>query len=320
MEYFNEEEVNDIILLEKNRMYIDYNESLFTFHKVDEEEKILEVDLDNEEIVDPNEDKEENGDLEIQSKTDLITLCYFPVCQSHCNITLCYEQDLPQVLSSELIQQFINIFSLIKNDSLVCGYDSLGAGCTINHLHFEFLMLDDFKGEQINILPIESVKDILLFETKLVHKNKEEISMFDATSLIKLSKIVEPYFAWKIECIEDNNSMDSLYQVSISHIVNFLLSKLIDKQIPHNLILTHQGKVFYLIPRKFEDKSALYNSCWNDLGGLVTVKDENTFKENSLENYKKFLKEKVCLEQNKFDEINNMVINEIDNIYEIIKY
>ena len=37
-------------MFENNKVYIDYNDNLFNFHKVDEEEKIIEVDLDNCEI------------------------------------------------------------------------------------------------------------------------------------------------------------------------------------------------------------------------------------------------------------------------------
>ena len=179
------------MIFEQNNVYIDYNENLFNFHKVDEEEKIIEIDLDNCEIKDKKDGKDDGVENEIESKTDLVTLSYFPLCSSHCNITLCYEQDLPQVLSNELIVQFMNIFPIVNNPSLICGYDSLGGGCIINHLHFEFLMLDDFKGE-INNLPIENRNSNLLFETKLKYKNEKEISMFDGTTNLKVSEIKEP--------------------------------------------------------------------------------------------------------------------------------
>ena len=111
-------------MFEQNNVYIDYSENLFTFHKVDNEEKIIEIDLDNCEIKDRENGKDEDVENEIDSKTDLVTLSYFPLCISHCNITLCYEQDLPQVLSNELIVQFMNIYPIINNPSLICGYIS----------------------------------------------------------------------------------------------------------------------------------------------------------------------------------------------------
>ena len=50
------------------------------------------------------------------------------------------------------------------------------------------------------------------------------------------------------------STIDNLYQNSIAHITNLILSKLIDKGIAHNLILTKQGTIFYLVPRKFKKK------------------------------------------------------------------
>ncbi|MBP3766281.1 MAG: hypothetical protein J6G98_03790 [Bacilli bacterium] len=84
---------------------------MFNFHKVDEEEKIIEIDLDNCEIKDRKGGKDDGVENEIESK----------LCLSLCNITLCYEQDLPQVLSNELIIQFMSIFPIVNNPSLICG-------------------------------------------------------------------------------------------------------------------------------------------------------------------------------------------------------
>ena len=326
LEYFNDEENTDFLIFENNEVYIDYNENLFTFHKVDEQEKILEIDLDNQEIKDPNKINEEELENEIYSKTDLITLCYFPLCLSHCNITLCYEQDLPQVLSSELILQFLNIYQIIKNPSLICGYDSLGGGCEINHLHFEFLMLDDFNNE-ISNLPIENFDNKLLFETQLKHKNQDEISMFDGTTLTKVYLMNFPFFSWQIECIlgqekaeMEISTIDNLYQNSIAHITNLILSKLIDKGIAHNLILTKQGTIFYLVPRKFKKKEHKFNTCWNDLSGLITCKDENDYDNISEEEINKFFKDEVSLDENIFNELNDIIIKLVDSVYEIKRY
>ena len=312
-------------MFERNNVYIDYSENLFTFHKVDNEEKIIEIDLDNCEIKDRENGKDEDVENEIDSKTDLVTLSYFPLCISHCNITLCYEQDLPQVLSNELIVQFMNIYPIINNPSLICGYDSLGGGCIINHLHFEFLMLDDF-GTEISVLPIEERSLNLLFETKLKYKNEKEISMFDGTTTLKVSEIKEPLICWKIECIlnQENSgeisAMENLFQNSISHLANLILTKLIDKEIPHNMILTNQGRTFYLIPRKFDDKKHKINTCWNDLAGLITCKDKKTFDEIKEDEINKFFKDEVSLESNNFQTLTQDIITQIDSVFEIKKY
>ena len=207
----------------------------------------------------------------------------------------------------------MNIYQIAQNKTLICGYDSLGGGCIINQLHFEFLMLDDFKNE-INQLPIElrQSKDIL--ETKLKYKNDKEISMFDSTTTIKVSIIQDPCFCWKIEAKTNKE------ENTISHIANLILSKLIDKGIPHNIIMTNQGKNFYLIPRKFEDKKQKFNSCWNDLAGLITCKEQKSFDEINEQEVDKFFRDEISLDQNEFGQINEEIVTQIDSVFEIKKY
>lgn len=323
MEYFNEEENTDFLIFESNRVYIDYNSNLFTFHKVDEEEKLLLVSLEDQEIKSETSREEEKDDsLNLNENTDLITIQYFPICQTHCNITLCYEQNLPQVLSSELIVQFLQIFPMMKNNSLICGYDSLGAGCVINHLHLEFLFLDDFPMNLINEIPLEKRESILLLQTKLVHKNKEEISLFDGNTLLKFSRINFPFYCWKIEAVIGQNNdgeisaLNDLFQNSISHLTNLILSKLIENEVPHNLIITRQGTMFYVVPRKFEKKEYPINSCWNDLAGLVTFKNKESYEKYSEEDVNNFLKENISLDENDFNHLTQLFIDLIGNIYE----
>ncbi len=51
--------------------------------------------------------------------------------------------------------EFLNIYKIKKIPTLTCGYDSLGGRCETNHLHFEFLMENDFNNE-ISNFPIEN--------------------------------------------------------------------------------------------------------------------------------------------------------------------
>ncbi|MCQ2818032.1 MAG: hypothetical protein MJ252_12270 [archaeon] len=325
MEYFNEEENTDFLIFESNKIYIDYNANLFTFHKVDEEEKLLLVSLDNQEIkLETSGEEEKDECFDMNQNNDLITLQYFPICLSHSNITLCYDQDLPQVLSSELLVNFLQIFPMMNNNSLVCGYDSLGAGCVINHLHLEFLFLDDFPMGSIPELPIDRRESFPILQTKLVHKNKEEISMFDGNTLLKLSKIKYPFHCWKIEAILNQNdnftseitSLNEMFQNSISHLANLILSRLIEHEVPHNLIISRKGTLFYVIPRKFERKEYPINSCWNDLGGLITCKDKNYYDNCTEDDINKFFKENISLEDNDFNDLTNQLINLVVGVYE----
>lgn len=113
--------------------------------------------------------------LKIISKTDYITFNYFPICKSHTNLTVCYEQRYPQLLSNEFILQAIQIFDIANNNpSLRLGYDSLGAGCIINHLHFELLFLDELG---ISMLPLELSTAIPMVSTNFENLDPNEISM-----------------------------------------------------------------------------------------------------------------------------------------------
>ena len=179
---------------------------------------------------------------------------------------------------------------------------------------------------KLNKLPIEEKDSKPIFETKLKYKKENEISMFDGTTSIKVSLLEEPLICWKIESStnkEDNNdisAMENLFQNSISHIVNLILSKLIDKEIPHNIIMTNQGKCFYLIPRKFEDRKQRFNSCWNDLAGLITCKEEKTYNDITEEDINKFYKDEISMDKNEFDKINEDILNQIDSVFEITKF
>ena len=84
--------------------------------------------------------------------------------------------------------------------------------------------------------------------------------------------------------------------------------------------MTNQVKIFYLIPRKFEDRKQIYNSCWNDLAGLITCKEEKTYQEINEENINKFFKDEISLEKNEFDKLNEDILNQIDSAFEITKF
>jgi hypothetical protein len=106
---------------------------------------------------------------------DYITFNYFPICKTHTNLTVCFEQDYAQLLSQEFILQALQIFDISnKNPSLRLGYDSLGAGCIINQLHFEMLFLDEINVQQ---LPIEKSSSTPIFSTNFELLDLNDISM-----------------------------------------------------------------------------------------------------------------------------------------------
>jgi len=257
---------------------------------------------------------------EVTKKVDLLTVNYFPLSFSHSNLTINYDQDFPQVLSNEFIFQLLQLFSIAKNNSLVCGYDSLGGGCLINHLHFEILFLQDFKN--IKQLPIELADKSLLFSSNFQPKDETELSMFDTNVKFSLFLIYTPVKAFRIEVTEKTQTEDKLFlQNSISNGINLILSHLIEDELPHNVIITENGCVAYVIPRQFDNMINYLpvNSCWNDVAGLVTFKNEVEFeKVNEEEEVMKYLSA-VSFDDEKFGKLANKIHELFDKIYVLYK-
>jgi hypothetical protein len=84
---------------------------------------------------------------------------------SHCNLVINCDKNFCQVLSNELISQALEIFNLTKKPTLKVGFNSLGAGCIINHLHFELFWTPDNSPK----LAIENCNTKKLFTTNLEH-------------------------------------------------------------------------------------------------------------------------------------------------------
>lgn len=254
---------------------------------------------------------------EITKKNDLITLNYFPISLTHSNLTISFDQNFPQVLSDEFIIQVIQIFSIAQNKSLRCGYNSLGAGCIINHLHFEIIFLDDFKKQGISIhnLPIEESPKTQIYSTKFINKNPEEISLFDENVEVTLSMVEYPLLAWKVEAKEKDSSNEGGFVNSIANCVNFILSELISTEIPHNLLISDGGKTIFIIPRKFLQSSLPINTCWNDLCGFITLKEEPEETTPLTQEKLVELINSISLTYNEFRSLTHKIVDKFDSLY-----
>jgi hypothetical protein len=219
-------------------------------------------------------------------------------------------------LSSEFIIQMLEIFTMTTNDSLRVGYDSLGGGCFINHLHVELLFLDDFDIEH---LPIEkSCTEKILstkFQPKAQDKNDDEINMIDDKYEVTMYKTDYFINSWKVEVKEvkhECNLLENNFYPSIATMVNFILTKLIDLSIPHNILISDKGQSFYIFPRKFIEASEKleYNTCWNDLSGLITFK-QGLPDDFDIESAKK----QIALENDQFDQLTETLKNSFDELY-----
>ena len=97
-----------------------------------------------------------------------------------------------------------------------------------------------------------------------------------------------------------------------------VLSTLVDKNIPHNMMISEMGLKIYVIPRKFDllIEDARFFTTFSDLCGVVKCKLEQTFKEVKWDEYSQFLQSNVGLEWSTFQEILVDIHKKFDHEYE----
>lgn len=86
------------------------------------------------------------------------------------------------MLSDELLLLVLQMFKVTDKPSLRIGYNSMGADCIINNLHFHVLTTSNLynaPADQDKNFPIENADKKLFFKSNLQHKNKDEINMYN---------------------------------------------------------------------------------------------------------------------------------------------
>lgn len=143
------------------------------------------IDLDNEEIIDKekvNKIKAEgvvDEDDEIKGEVHPMLFNQYPLCKNHSLFLLFAEEGLPQVLSDELLVLMLQLFKISNDPKLRIGYNSMGADCIINNLHFHLLTTDQLFGKDVEMFPIEAAEKALFFKSNLKHKSADEINMYN---------------------------------------------------------------------------------------------------------------------------------------------
>lgn len=106
----------------------DFDETKFNYNQVEPEEVLFHIDLENEEIVTKealskkNEDemlegKELEGEIS-QSETHPLLANVSPVCPNHCILPLFPQEELPQVIGSDIIVLLLQLFKLSQAEDL----------------------------------------------------------------------------------------------------------------------------------------------------------------------------------------------------------
>jgi len=161
----------------------------------------------------------------------------------------------------------LQIFKVSDQSGLRLGYNSVGADCLTNNLHFHLVYADQMFGPHFSarqedenyngeaeMFPIELAAKKLFFRTTLQHRNKEEINMYNCA--VRFGELEN----WPVRTlilspdIDDANEDVSLEdaQEALGHTAGIVLNYLIDQNIPHNILIADEGMTLYIMPRKFD--------------------------------------------------------------------
>lgn len=110
---------------------------------------------------------------------------------------------------------------------------------------------------------------------------------------------------------------------SLSHVCGVLLNLLIEKNIAHNVFIsadthTEDASVIYILPRKYDlliEDSRFFTS-FNNLCGLIKLKDKETYQNIKFADYADFLSKNVSLSDDAFDTLKKDLVNKFSSEYE----
>lgn len=99
----------------------------------------------------------------------------------------------------------------------------------------------------------------------------------------------------------DSPSMEDA-QEALAHAAGVVLNHLIDKNIPHNLLIAEDGMTIYIIPRKFDllIEGVNFFTSFESLCGFIKVKNEGGYKAMKQDDVCKRLNTSVSLKDSEF--------------------
>ncbi len=124
---------------------------------------------------------------------------------------------------------------------------------------------------------------------------------------------------WRVEIKKTGTDELVSIEDSISHVVDTILAILLEKEIPHNLLVSDEGRTIYVIPRKFHQSELVFNTCWNDICGLPTLKEEEKFSNFSENDYIEVLQNNVTISRDEFIEFSKQITEKFGSVYNIEK-
>jgi len=107
-------------------------------------------------------------------------------------------------------------------------------------------------------------------------------------------------------------------QEALSHTAGVVLNYLIDKNIPHNLLISDDGMTLYIIPRKFDllIENVNFFTSFETLCGFVKCKVEMAYKSINYSDFYKRMNQAVSLSPSEFETIKEDMITKFLSEYE----
>jgi len=243
----------------------------------------------------------------------------YPLCKHHSLFLLFAEEGLPQVLSDELMIMLLQLFKVSSKPTLRIGYNSMGADCIINNLHFHVLNVDQlFAQEGVEMFPIEQADKAMFFKSTLKHKSADEINMYNCG--VRFGEVV----GWPMQALllspeiyDDSASLEDA-QEALAHTAGVVLNYLIDANIPHNILVADEGMTLYIIPRKFDMliENVSFFTSFESLCGFVKFKSEQAYESATAESVCDAMAKQVSLTRPEFDNIKEALITKFLGEYE----
>lgn len=197
----------------------------------------------------------------------------------------------------------------------------MGADCISNSLHFHVvysdLLFQDATGQ--SVFPIENAEKRLFFRSSLKHKSEDEVNMYNCG--VRFGEVV----GWPVKTLilspdingEGEASLEDA-QEALSHTAGVVLNYLIDKNIPHNILIADEGMTLYIIPRKFDllIENVNFFTSFETLCGFVKCKLEPAFKNMKADEFSKRVSSGVSLKESEFEAIKKELVEKFLGEYE----
>lgn len=115
----------------------------------------------------------------------------------------------------------------------------------------------------------------------------------------------------------DETSLEDA-QEALAHAAGVVLNLLIDKNLPHNLLISEEGMTIYIIPRKFDllIEGVTFFTSFESLCGLVKCKTEAGFRGLRQDELAKRLSSSVSLKESEFAALKQELMEKFLSEYE----